>query len=184
MDWFDSSPPRLLRLDLNNQSRQWHLLAFINWSEDERSYSLPLKGFDLPPGEYFSREFWSGNVDRVSGDQLPLESISPHGVKLFALTPCEALEGHLRMGEPCYLGSDLHISQGLEVAEWTLLSGNKLLLRFDLLAKTPGVFDLYLPREPIEVVMKDGDMQWNQVGQNIYQFRGDLYPSAAVIISC
>jgi alpha-galactosidase len=183
LDWFDSSPPKMLRLDLNNRFKHWHLVSIINWSDEDLSCKLHLSAIDLPQGDYFSREFWSGKVDLVSGGYISINGIPPHGVCLLALTPITASMGQKGMKLPCYLGSDLHISQGLEVAEWDLFSDHKLLLRFDRPEKTTGAFDLFLPSEPKDITTEVGDIHWEKIGQDIYRFQGDLYPDKEIIIS-
>ena len=117
MDWFDSSTPERLQLDLESAAGTWHLLAQFNWHDEAQDLSLRLNDYYLKyTGEMYAREFWSGDTYVIPKDEtlaisIDVEQVSPHGVMIFALRPRHPLI-------PQYLGSDLHISQGLEVTEW------------------------------------------------------------------
>ncbi len=119
LDWFDATNPRRLRLDLQGAAGAWHLLACFNWEEVGQVFDIRVKDYDLDPASpYIAREFWSGETE-ISWSQgwLNPQSIPPHGVLLLAV---RLFQPDL----PQYLGSDLHISQGLEVAGWQASTGS------------------------------------------------------------
>jgi alpha-galactosidase len=155
LDWFDSPTPSLLRLDLNNSTGNWHLLAVFNWSRDERDFDLPFEKLDLPPRDFFLREFWAGKTGRVSGGRLVVKGIPPHGVSLLALRPVER-------EKPVYLGSSFHISQGLEVASWSSSPQDGVSIQLERLGKSEGVVDIYYPRTPQNVVCNQGRVEWEK----------------------
>lgn len=117
LDLFDSSTPKRLQLDVNGPTGPWHLIALFNWDDEARDLPLQLEGFYLnATGEMYAREFWSGETFIIPAEQsksngFTAKQVSPHGVVLYALRP-------RRPHSPQYLGSDMHISQGLEVVEW------------------------------------------------------------------
>jgi alpha-galactosidase len=166
MDWFDTATPRLLRLDLENVTGKWHLMAVFNWDDEEQDVSLPLEKFALSPGIYFAREFWNETVTQISDGLLILKSIPAHGVKLLALRPAQT-------DQACYLGSDLHISQGLEVAEW-LESSSKFNFRLGRPGKASGQVDLYLPRKPERVIINQKEIIYELLGEGIYRLPVDF----------
>ena len=173
LDWFDASTPHLMRLDLENQTGKWHLLAIYNWAEVPKDITLSLEEVDLPPGDYFTREFWSGKVEQISRNVLGLKEIPAHGVKLLALTPASfSSPGEVPKGKvgPLYLGSDLHISQGLEVAEWSTSPSNEVCLEIARPGKVHGVIDLYLPRSPGKAFLNHQGMKWHFLGDGCYRF--------------
>jgi len=172
-DWFDAPMPRLLRLDLENTTGLWHVLAVFNWADQPHDVRLPLEKFDLDPDQGFlSRSFWEGDSGRVSGGALDLSGIPPHGVKLLALRPTPPSIptdfGEESVG--VYLGSDLHISQGLEVTKWTATPSGGVRLRLERLGKAQGEIELYLPRPPRRVTMNRKDIPWQTTGQDCYIF--------------
>jgi alpha-galactosidase len=155
LDWFDSQTPERLQLNLDGALGTWHLLAQINWQDEARDLSLNLVDYYLEPlGEMYAREFWSGNTyvipkDDIHAASLIVEQVAPHGVIIFAL---RSRHPHV----PQYLGSDLHISQGLEVIEWSPLPGG-LSFRLQRPGFAQGRIEIATPR-PVEAVSLAGDL--------------------------
>jgi alpha-galactosidase len=163
LDWFDASAPHLLRLDLNNQTGQWHLLAVFNWDDVPRDMNLSLVNVDLPPGDYYAREFWSGTTRRIVDGALELPGIPPHGVQLLSLRSLIPDQAH-------FLGSDLHISQGLEVTAWRPSLDNGIHLQLNRPGRVNGVIDLHLPGSPTIVNLNQEGVQWRLLDGRCYRF--------------
>ena len=163
LDWFDEPIPTLLRLDLENETGQWHLLAVFNWGDKPTEEQvLPLEQFDLLAESYVARSFWTGESNCTQGGSLTLEPILAHGVCLLSLTPDPGT------GQPLYLGSDLHISQGLEVAQWSATNRE-----VDFLLQRPGhaqgQVELHLASPPTQIILDNQDISWEQSGPEIYR---------------
>ncbi len=182
LDWFDSATPSLVRVDLENQTGMWYLLAIFNWSSIERNLFYSLDTFDLPSEAYFAREFWSGELFRISDGLLTLKGFPAHGVKLIALTPLSQNDNQDGRDGPCYLGSDLHISQGLEVTEWAVSSSGQIRLRLEKTGKFRGLFDLFLPKEPKKVSVERGEIQWQRIEEDLYRFQVSLDTFTDILI--
>jgi alpha-galactosidase len=138
VDWFDSTTPAAVRLDLDGAVGRWHLLARFNWTDRQQPAEINLAGYGLPEGRaYWGRDFWCQSTELSEAGCFQLGDISPHGVRLLAVRPYTP-------GEPAYLGSDLHISQGLEVIAWKAAHGE---LSFSLRrpGEVQGKIELYLP---------------------------------------
>ena len=163
LDWFDASTPRLLRLDLENVTGKWHLLAIFNWDGAERDVTLPLAKFDLDSADYFAREFWTGESFRISGGMLNLKGIPAHGVKILALTPISSTN------EPKYLGSNLHISQGLEVTHWSVTPSNGVRLSLERPGNSQGEIELYLPGNLTKILVHQQEVKWQSLGNDRYR---------------
>jgi alpha-galactosidase len=176
LDWFDAPTPRLLRLDLENTIGQWNLLAVFNWTNTSQDITLPLTRFNLPPGKYFAREFWSGALSQVYDGMLILNGIPSHGVKLLSLRLSKS-------NCPRYLGSNLHISQGLEVTEWSVSASNEVRFQLKRPGRTRGVIDLYLPHTPGKVVISQGKIDWHLLGDGYYQLQAEFEQEAVVEIT-
>jgi alpha-galactosidase len=174
LDWFDETTPRLLRLDLENANGKWHLLAIFNWADEEQDLSVTLKKLALPTGEYLAREFWQEEITRISGGTLTLKDIPAHGVKLLALRPAQTDLG-------CYLGSDLHISQGLEVSQWSVTPKN-LRMRLEKPGKAQGHIDLFLPRPPERTSIQQKEIACQPLGEGIYRLPVDFEQVAEIEI--
>ena len=152
LDWFDSSTPERLQLDLEGAAGSWHLLAQFNWHDEARDLSFRMDDYYLnPTGEMYAREFWNGATHIISAKEnssgiLTVEQVSPHGVVLIAVRPRHP---HI----PQYLGSDLHISQGLEVIEWHP-HPTGLWFRIQRPGRAQGRIEITIP-QPVETVSSD-----------------------------
>jgi len=175
LDWFDSTTPHLLRVDLENATGKWHLVAVFNWDDQDQDLSLPLEKLAISPGDYITREFWSGAITRIPSEQLHLKSIPAHGVKLLALRS-------IQPEKACYLGSDLHISQGLEVTTWTETPTN-LRLNLERPGKGSGQVNLYLPREPERVMVNQKEIIYKFLEEEVYRLPVDFEQIAEVEIT-
>jgi alpha-galactosidase len=163
LDWLDAETPRRLRLDLHNASGAWHLLALFNWEDQARDLMVKLEEFDLDPqAGYYAREFWSSELHSVSAGSLPVRQVPAHGVALLAVRPVQE-------GQPQYLGGDLQISQGLEVAGWQPAPAG-LCLSLRRPGEARGHFDLSLPRPPKRAVWEGLPVEWEQITEGCCRF--------------
>jgi hypothetical protein len=171
VDWFDAPTPSLLRLDLENCTGKWVLLAVFNWADHPQERSVSLSQCGLTRGNYFAREFWSGEGVRISGDTLTVVSTPAHGVRLYALRaiPGASIEKSGLSSQPIYLGGDLHISQGLEVTNWHAKSGG-LQLELTRPGESRGVIDLALPQPPQKANLDGANIEWYLPATDIYRF--------------
>lgn len=161
VDWFDSSMPAKLRLDLSGPAGDWHLLAAFNWSEAPLAAPLDVRDFLVDPAAVgWARSFWTGELIRGEEGVFAVPPIAPHGCVLLAVRPHRA--------GPQYLGSDLHISQGMEVAEWGVEPG-RLSIALERPGEAEGVIVLKLPGPPVGTGL-------NKVAEGVYEipvaFRG------------
>jgi len=171
------------------------LLAIFNWDNKKYNKNIPLERFGLD-GEYFVRSFWDGATDAARGGVLPLKGIPPHGVKLLALRKAppqsppipEGKDGTLTpapspigRGESLYLGSDLHISQGLEATRF-IVADNSLELELTRPGHAQGQIDLYLPHPPREASLNSLPVAWQSLPGQVYRFGVDFHNQAKLKI--
>jgi alpha-galactosidase len=161
LDWFDTSFPHLLRLDLESTIGKWYMLAIFNWKGTTQDYRLPLKKFGITGSQYFAREFWGGTCFQIRDGNLTINQIPAHGVRLFSLR-C------IQPEQACYLGGDLHISQGLEITKWSATLSN-LNFKIERPGDTQGHFDLYLPKTPTMIKINRHKNDWQQLDKQIYR---------------
>lgn len=142
IDWFEPGMPRRLRVDVQGAAGEWSLLAYFNWEDQPTALEFSPAAFCLPDDEYWSRSFWDGQVDGFSTRKpLIFKNVPPHGVVLTAVR-------RILPGQPQYLGSDLHISQGMEVTRWTVCDVQAELTLF-LPRRCRGEITLALPVDPL-----------------------------------
>lgn len=180
LDWFDSSTPERVQLDLDGPTGPWYLIAIFNWDDQPRDLKLQLNDFYLKEtGELYAREFWGGvthliPIELKSSRGLIIEQVSPHGVVLFALRPRHPYG-------PQYLGSDLHISQGLEVVDWQPDDGS-LIMDLERPGISHGRIEIATPH-PIETASLNGSpLQWTAQTSGRYIFDLEFNKKARIEI--
>ncbi|HJW89914.1 MAG TPA: alpha-galactosidase [Anaerolineales bacterium] len=182
-DWFDQLTPRRLQLDLQGPAGPWRLLALFNWSDQAQALEFYWKDFGLEPGlDYYARDFWRGQTyllpaGKVGYGPLVIPSTPAHGTTLLAVRQVEP-------SLPQYLGSDLHISQGLEVSgwDWDQVAGQ---LRLDIQRPGPahGLLELALPRPPSWFLQDGRPLSWEIASQGRYLFKVDFEQSTRLELS-
>ncbi len=164
LDWFDSATPQRLRLDLHGPVGRWHLLAWFNWSEKPQDVTLRLQNFLLPVGNYWGRSFWENRSFYVSeGAPFRFKQVPAHGVVLVALRPAE-------QDAPVYVGSNFHVSQGLEVGTWNV-SPNGLIVEISMPRRAYGELEIALPRVPHRISLNQQTLSWEGRSDNCYRLR-------------
>jgi alpha-galactosidase len=161
VDWFEQETPQKLRVDLNGVTGAWHVITLFNWDDKAREMQCCPEDFELVEGDYWVRSFWSGAVNRVqSGQPLWKETLPAHGALLLAVRKAAGQQA-------CYLGSDLHISQGKEVTAWHETPG---LLSLKINTRINGSIDLYLPVKPVKIeVAGAGELAWRESAEKCYR---------------
>jgi hypothetical protein len=119
--------------------------------------------FGLPEaGDYSVWSFW-GQKSLLNVDcEFLAGVVPPHGVVLAAVRKWIP-------GEAVYLGSDLHISQGLEACAWEP-GPNGLRLGLRLPRRANGWVTLGLPHPPSKAVLDGSPVVSEMSGEGVYRF--------------
>ena len=175
LDWFDSSTPGRLRLDLENVIGRWSLLAMFNWEDSSQDLALHLDEFGLDgQAVWHAREFWRSESFLLKG-ACTFQAVPPHSVILLAVRPALT-------GLPVYLGSDLHVSQGLEVTAWRL-DNTGLSFSLKRPGRAHGALDLALPSPPASALLNGAPLPFHPLAANLYRFPLQFYKSADLFIT-
>ena len=180
LDWFDSQTPTRMQVDLDGPAGCWQLLALFNWADKTQDIELRLSDFFLDTRlTYYAREFWGGKSYHAETgltcfDPIVLEGIAAHGVALLAVRSYQAYK-------PQYLGSDLHISQGMEVDAWET---NQSEVRACM--KRPGrargqVF-VSLPQPPLQIWLDNRPIPWFLHSERCYRIEVEFEQTAEIVI--
>ena len=131
----------------------------INWEDQAQDSALDLAGYGLDPNQrYYAREFWRGSASVIADGRFDLGSLPAHATALCAVRP-------LADRAPQYLGSDLHISQGLEVETWEALpQGLRLSIRRP--GHVHGKIWVRLPRQPEHASCNGTPVQFELSGKS------------------
>ena len=161
IDWADAEHPCMMRLDLQNASGNWHLLSYTNWSNRPVKKTLCLEEFKLSPeSNWYLRSFWTEKGIDISQGEFTF-TVLPHGTQLIS---ARAVSPDL----PAYLGSNLHISQGLELSRFDV-DKSSLAIQVSRPLRMDGIIDLYLPGEPRNVLCMGQPVKTEQMDENIYR---------------
>ena len=177
-DWFETSTPQRLRMDLDGPVGTWRLLAFFNWENVATYQELKIGPIEIASAEQglsVVRDFWTGEIiadDLESNLQTPTRiQIPPHGVRLFAVR-------QVSPEQPVFLGSDLHMSQGMEISEWHYTS-SKIHITFQTAAALSGKAVFYVP-ESFTQGQPEKLLVFGQDGSPITKFHNGPYLTVQV----
>jgi len=174
MDWLDTETPHNIRLDLENNSGEWNVLARFNWKDRPREIYLSFPDFCLPQLGYCAYSFWDNQIKLINpGEPINLGLIPAHGVSLIGLRP--------QKSENQYLGSNLHVSMGLEVKQITSTSEG-LVVDLQLPRKAEGDIYLYLINQPKNAYINDQKIPFEEVEKNVYKFSMSFDKQAKLLI--
>ena len=176
LDWLDAQTPRKLRLDLQGAAGAWHMLAFFNWDDRASQVTLSAGDFRLPEQAYWVRSYWDMRVWLAEADSLLFSGILPaHAPLLLSLRPYQA-------GQAQFLGSSLHISQGLEVSQWTAKSGKLVCGLAPDREVGKAVLDLTIPKPPQKADLNGKELVWENLPDAVYRFRAAIDRTAKLTI--
>ncbi len=162
LDWFDELTPRHLRLDVSNGFENWHLLALFNWQDKPLDTEMTCQAYKLPQEKYWTRSFWDETARLVELEgPLWKGGIAAHGVVLLAVRKYS--------DQAQYLGSNLHISQGMEISDLSVNS-NRVRCQVDLGRNASGYLELYLPSAPSETRFEGERVAWENRFGSVFRF--------------
>lgn len=170
-DLFTKNMPSQLAQTLQNCAGEWKLIAIFNWEDQPADLILNLSDWHFENGKYFMREFWSGEIAIIE-EQHTFRQVPTHGVRLAALRVASPL---------AYLGSDLHLSQGIELKVWQV-DGSRLEFKLDLGRNVEGNCFFRLPSLPHRVFQNSKSTEWQALDANIIQIPVSLQPDCLVQI--
>ena len=162
-DWMESSIPNRLRVDLVGAVGSWHLVSYSNWGDDSTNITLRTGMFGLPDAAYIVSSFWESK-SWLCEKNNPLFTgvIQSHESVLLAVRK--------QTKDAIYfIGSNLHISQGLEV-ESLQIEKNEINLRFSDHKRLCGHIDIMLPDEPKKANHNNKKVDWVSLNDAVYRF--------------
>jgi len=78
-----------------------------------------------------------------------------------------------------YVGSDLHLAQGIELKEWRVDDSN-LEFKLDLGRKVEGNIFIYVQATPVRVFQNGKPVRWQALDENIVQIPVVLEPDCQI----
>jgi alpha-galactosidase len=174
IDLFDTVMPKKLHLKMDGPTGSWDILAAFNWQDAPADLDINAAEWGLESsGAYIGRELWTGKMIQFT-QAFKLNQVPAHGVRLLAL---RCFDPDL----PCYIGSNLHISQGLEVMGWHQ-NDNALTINLALPRQTQGQIFLYLPKEPASILLDGNPILYKKQNRYFYELEVDFKYTAELVI--
>jgi len=175
LDWLDAETPQKLRIDLQGAVGKWHVLAYFNWQDAAREIRLRPEDFRLPADDYWVRSFWDNRVWNTTGKKKLFAAVlQPHATLLLALRAYQPEKA-------AYLGSSLHISQGMEVGKW-INSDRSINLHLSPGRQARACVDVYLPAKIEQALFEGKPIKWEEVGVHCYRFKPEVSQSGELVL--
>jgi len=171
-DLFEKSMPAKMRQVLQTPAGKRQVIALFNWLDEPQDLALEMNAFGLGGQSWLMREFWTGEWANVDSDYV-FRAVPAHGVRLVTLSPLQKI---------AYLGSDLHISQGIELQSWKV-RGSTLTFKLDLGREAEGRVYLYCPSVPSAVSIGKDEVYWIQEAEKVISIAVSLLNPAIIKVS-
>ena len=177
LDWFDTASPQCLRIDLENCTGAWHLLTMVNWQDTAQDMLFTPQEFGLENSKmYMLADFWSTHQYLSDRKGITFPGVEPHGVIVLAARP-------LLEGVPQFTGSNLHLSQGLEIPSWQW-DGTRLQFEITRPGESAGHVTIKLHMAPKRALINGRDNDWEKSQAECYRFPVHFNQSCEVEIYC
>ncbi len=149
LDWQDRLTPSMTRVDMDGPIGVWHLVSYTNWSDQPCQPNICLKSFNLDPNlDWIVSSFWTKKVTKSDSGKFVIDPLPAHATWMAAIRED-------RLEHPIYVGSSLHISQGMEVDDW-IDNGKQIRVVFHLPRNVSGEVFLKFPRQEIQLIEENG----------------------------
>lgn len=177
LDLFERATPTRVRLELSGPGGKWVVAALFNWENEPMPWTFSPSNFGILDAPCWISSFWDGRFyDFNPGELLKLPPIPSHGVALFSIYP------RTQHNKPVFLGSNLHFSQGKELADWSVEDGY-VHAALGLGRNASGFIRVYSPQPPLSAVCNGQSVDWTVETNNVYRITTNVEGTAQITIS-
>jgi alpha-galactosidase len=174
LDLLECDMPELYHVPVQAAAGSWHLIGLFNWQDCPVQKHLSLSQLGFSPGQLvYVFNFWAQRGWLTGDSELIFPEIPAHGCLLLRI--CNLEPGVQAI--PVLLGDTLHITQGLEIAEWNIGTDRLEIRTIDLDRQANGILWLALPAPPVSAVCNGTALDIAVAGDGVYrlplQFTGE-----------
>ena len=163
LDLLQRDMPELYHVPVQGAAGQWHLVGLFNWGECPASKRISLAQLGFLAGQpVYVFDFWAQRLWRTTDTELVFPEIPAHGCRLLRLCAADT-------PAPALLGDTLHITQGLEIAEWQVEASQLEFSTLDLGREVKGSLWLALPKIPIRTLCNGEMVALIDLGEGIHR---------------
>jgi alpha-galactosidase len=150
LDLTEAAMPETVVVPVARSWGRWRLVALFNWSETPVERDLPDSVKLAARQAYHVVDFWEQRYLLLDPGALrPVLHVPAHGVVLLGLRPVKP--------EPHLVATTFHISQGGEVAQWSL-GEDELRVNIDIGRVARGAIWIALPSRPERVYLGEVEL--------------------------
>ncbi|MBN2084087.1 MAG: alpha-galactosidase [Anaerolineales bacterium] len=166
--WRGEAPSSIAVLPMRGASGKWWVIGVFNWKDRPAGRIINIRELTGISGEPVVFSFWDERTLITADGRLHFSNIPPHGSVLLAVRPPAS---GIRL-----IGSNLHFTQGAEVAKWKTSRGSlRAVLRLGREAE--GALWISLPGDPLRVWVDGVPVRPENAGAGIWKipvrFAGD-----------
>jgi hypothetical protein len=163
LDLLQRDMPELYHVPAQGAAGQWHLVGLFNWGDCPANKRVSLAQLGFPPGQpVYIFDFWGQRLWQTVERVLVFPEIPAHGCRLLRLCSGDT-------PAPVLLGDTLHITQGLEIAEWITEPGRLTIHTLDLGRTACGSLWLRLSAEPGIIICNGELLVASLVKEDVYR---------------
>jgi alpha-galactosidase len=159
--WLSEAASSLAVLPMSGPQGVWRVVGIFNWNDRPADRSIDLNAVTGLRGALEVFSFWEERMLNPTAGRLELKRIPVHGSVLLAVRP--------KTKAAQYVGSNLHFSQGGEVAAWKP-TRKGLRVSFNLGREAEGAVWLALPGEPRTALFDGRPIVPAPLGGEIWKF--------------
>lgn len=173
---FDASAPDTVIRRVTSATGEHTIVALVNWADQPAERTIARHALGLPPGvPLLAFDYWGQRAWVERSDPVPLGRIAAHGVRLLALRAHD--------GGPQLAGTDLHLTAGGEVSEWTADAG-RTTFTLSVGRRAAGSVWLWLPAEPAAATCEGAPCAISSTAEdNIYRIPVEVSGTAEIAIT-
>jgi alpha-galactosidase len=159
--WRGEAASSIAVLPMRGPQGKWWVIGIFNWGDRPAGRFIDVRELTGMREEAAAFSFWDERFLETAGGQLEFAGIPAHGSVLLAVHPQKT--------GPQYTGSNLHYSQGTEVAEWNV-SRKSLRAVLRLGHDADGAVWISLPGELISAAVNRKPIKPKQIAGNLWKF--------------
>jgi alpha-galactosidase len=175
VDVFEQEMVEVYDLPMQQDWAGWRVTAVFNWADRPAAKVLDTGrlGFNESQSLHVF-DFWNQTYQLHQGKNIDLGILPAHGCKVLRICPAD--------GKPTLVGDTLHIIQGGEIENWKTSTDGVQFRIMDLGRKAVGDVYLWLPVEPVEVLLDGERIPAQLYTDQVYRLHLTLHGAATISI--
>lgn len=164
LDLLEHEMPEVYRVQLHlpgATDQYYQLVGLFNWRDHPADCRLQFERLGFPPGaDLHVFDFWSNVCQSLEAPEIEFHRLPAHGCKLLRI--CAGTPS------PQLVGDTLHLSQGAEIASWSVRPDHLSIETIDFGRRVEGSLWFRLPGMPLSAACNGQPVDIDAPGEGIY----------------